>query len=146
MVIRRATEGDVHKAGRLWLAMVGELAPHFTPNVEWWRKMALAHMRSGNYVMFVAETGQRLAGFLDLFLYPEPSTGKVHAVGQHFYVDMEHRHTRVAWRLYEQAVHHAVESKAEVMELFCFDSEKAMWTRKGYSALRTLMRKEICNP
>lgn len=143
VAVRKATEGDLHKAGRLWLAMVKELAPQFTPNVVRWRALARTHMRSGGYVMFVAEGGQKLAGFLDLFLYPEPSTGKVHAVGQHFYLGPEYRSGKTAWRLYDEAVGYAVSKKAQVMELFCFDGEKAMWARKGYVPLRTLMRKEI---
>jgi GNAT superfamily N-acetyltransferase len=144
IVVRRGTTGDVHKAGRLWLAMVAELAPEFTPNVGWWRSMAASHLKSGHYAMFVAEDlGSRMVGFIDLFLYPEPATGKVHAVGQHFYLVPAARRTRAAWALYNAAERFAREKKAEVMELFCFDNEKAMWARKGYSPLRTLMRKEI---
>ncbi len=144
MSVRRGTEGDLHKAGRLWLAMVAELAPSFTPNVDWWRKIAASHLKTGQYAMFVAEdSGQRIVGFLDLFIYPEPSTGKAHAVGQHFYVQPEARRTRVAKALYDAAEQFAIKKKAAIMELFCFDNEKAMWARKGYSPLRTLMRKEV---
>jgi len=143
VTIRKGNEGDLAKVGRLWLAMTQELAPSFTPNLDWWRKMARAHMQGGNYTMLVAEAGQKIIGFIDWFLYPEPSTGKVHAVGQHFYVAPEARRGKTAWALYAAAEGVVEMSAAKVMELFCFEKEQPMWAKRGYRPLRTLMRKEM---
>lgn len=144
MEIRQGTEADILKASRLWLEMLKELAPQYkSPNIEWWRRTAENAFRRKVYFLFVADNGGKIVGFLDWFLFPEPSTGLVHAVGQHYYVMPEYRGTTVAGRLYRQTVAEAVKKGAKVFELFTFESQKPMWIDLGFNPLRTLMRKEV---
>lgn len=141
--IRQANEGDITKAGRLWLEMVREMRPDFTPNVEWWRKIARESMRQGSYALLVADDGGKIVGFLDWFLFPEPSTGKIHMVGQHLFLLPEYRNSGVGRDLYERALDHGKSKGITTFELFCFDNEKPHWEKRGFSPLRTLMRKEL---
>lgn len=123
--------------------MVRELAPEYTPNVEWWREHAKRFLSAGTYQAFVAEDGGRIVGFLDGFIFPEPSTGKLHGVGQHFYVLPEYRGTSAAGLLYRHLLKTARESGCQVIELFCFDREKSFWLKKGYKPVRSMVRREI---
>ena len=143
MQIRQANEGDLVKASRLWLEMVKEMRPDFTPNVEWWRKIARDSMRQGSYSMLVADDGGKIVGFLDWFLFPEPSTGQIHMVGQHLFLTPELRGTGVGRELYEKTMEIGVKRGVKIFELFCFDAEQVYWKKRGFSPLRTLMRKEI---
>lgn len=143
MLIRQANEGDLVKASRLWLEMVNEMRPEFTPNVEWWRRIARDAMRRGDYALLVADDGGKIVGFLDWFLFPEPSTGKIHMVGQHLFLKPELRGTGVGRELYEKTMEIGVELGVKTFELFCFDDEKMYWEKRGFTPLRTLMRKEL---
>jgi len=144
-MIRQATEADVPKISRLWLAMVKEMRPDWKPDIEMWREHCYNFMRNGRYFIFVAEEGGRIFAFVDYFLFPEPSTGKTHAVGQHFYMLPEFRKGKTSWRLYHSATRHAQDHGAQVLELFCFESELPRWKRKGYTPTRYLVRQEVAN-
>jgi GNAT superfamily N-acetyltransferase len=144
MVIRQATEADIVKASRLWLDMLAEMAPQFdTPNVKWWREIATTSMRQGTYFMLVADEGGKIVGFLDWFLFPEPSTGQVHAVGQHLFLEDAYRGVGFGRELYERALAWAKKHEIKSIDMFCFDNEKPMWLRRGFTPLRTLLRKEV---
>jgi len=142
MKIREANENDVLKVSRLWLQMVEELASDLTPNLDWWRNHATSFMKSGNYFMFVAESGGKILGFIDFFLFPEPATSKIHAIGQHFYVLKEYRHTGVSSKLWKRAIKNAKKNGAQLFELFCFEKEKKFWEHHGFLPKRILVRKE----
>ena len=143
MIIREALEVDIIKASRLWLEMIAEMRPDFTPNVAWWRKIAATSMRSGDYFMIVADDGGRVVGFLDWFIFPEPSTGKIHAVGQHMFLKPEFRGSGVGRKLYEIALDRVTNRGITTIDLFCFDNEKQMWEKRGFVPLRTLLRKNL---
>lgn len=143
MIIREGTEPDIIKISRLWLDMVKEMKPEYEPNVEWWRKIALQHLRSGIYYFYVADDGGKIVGFIDFFMYPEPSTGKKHCVGQHFFLKPEYRGKTTGRELYERSLSKGKKLGAKIIELFCFENERAMWKRKGFKSLRTLMRMEV---
>lgn len=142
-MIRPGTANDILKVSRLWLQMVTELAPELTPNVEWWRAHALNFLKNGAYHFFVADLGGKLVGFLDYFIFPEPSTGKWHGVGQHLFVLPEHRRTGIGGLLYRSTVKDMMKKGCTVQELFCFESELPGWIKKGYKPKRTLVRKEV---
>jgi GNAT superfamily N-acetyltransferase len=143
MIIRRGTEHDVLKVSRLWLKMVEELAPDFTPNVVWFRNHAHKFLKTGDYAIFVAEEGGKIVGFIDFFIFPEPSTGKIHGVGQHFYVSPEYRGNCISGQLYKKTVDTMKKVGCQALELFCMDNEKRIWTKKGYKPVRTMVRRYI---
>lgn len=143
MIIRRGTDKDIKQASVLWLDMVKELAPDYTPNVEWWQEMAHKLIELDTYYIIIAKNGERIIGFIDFFLYPEPATGKIHAVGQHFYVKPEYRKGIVSSGLWKQALRLAKEKDAENIELFCFENEQPMWVKKKFKPVRVLVRRAI---
>lgn len=143
VIIRKGNEGDVIKVSRLWLEMLKEMKPEYTPNIEWWRTICIESLRSKRYMIFIAELGGSIKGFLDLFLFPEPSTGKIHAIGQHFFIRPNYRKNGIAYSLYKRAIKESIKNKASIFELFCFDNEKDMWMKKGFKPIRNLLRKEM---
>jgi len=141
MIVRSGNKEDIKQVGRLWLQMIAELSPSLTPNVEWWKEMANNLFDAGAYYLVVAEEDGVLKGFIDGMLFPEPSTGKIHGVGQHMYVRPNYRNTFIAARLYKKLVRALQDNGATILELFCFDNEKPLWEKKGYKPLRQLMRR-----
>jgi len=147
IIIRYARPHDVEEIASLWERMVKELKPDYAPNVSWWVGMARTLLKSEAYYALTAvddETG-RIIGFLDGFLYPEPSTGKLHGVGQHFFLIPEYRKTSIAGRLYREAVRKARAAGATVLEFFCFPAEQPFWESKGYAPVRMIMRRDLCS-
>jgi GNAT superfamily N-acetyltransferase len=144
MTIRPATEADIVKASRLWLEMLAEMAPQYkTPNVGWWRGIATTNMRQENYFLLVADEGGKIVGFVDYFLFPEPSTGQIHAVGQHLFLRPEYRGKGMGRELLKTAEAQAIAKGVKAIDMFCFDAEKPMWEKHGYRPLRSLLRREV---
>lgn len=142
-MIRQANERDVFKISRLWFLMVKEMRPEWEPNPGLWREHCFNFLRTRNYFIFVEEDGGRILGFIDYFLFPEPSDNKIHAVGQHFYMLPEFRRGRAAWWLYKIATDTAKMQGALVLDLFCFENELRKWKRKGYIPKRFVVSKEV---
>jgi len=143
MIVREGSKSDIEQVSRLWLQMIVELSPSLTPNVEWWKEIANNLFNAGIYYLIVAEEEGILKGFIDGMLFPEPSTGRVHGVGQHMYVRPNYRKAIVAPRLYRKLIKVLRNNGATVLELFCFNNERAFWEKKGYRPLRQLMRREV---
>lgn len=143
MIIRKGTDRDIEEVSNLWLEMVKELAPDYMPNIEWWQEMACELVKSNTYHIIIAKNGERIIGFIDFFLYPEPATGLVHAVGQHFYVKPDYRKGMVSSRLWKRALTLAKEKDAENIELFCFENEQSMWMKKKFKPVRILVRRSM---
>jgi GNAT superfamily N-acetyltransferase len=139
--LREATVDDLPEIGQLWLRMVDELLPGSTPNLEWWTRMAKGLFLTGLYVILIAEADEGIIGYIDFMLYPEPSTGKIHGVGQQFYVLPEHRHHMIAAQLYKRALTIARNRGAHVYEFFCAADDLKRWLKKGYQPVRVTMRK-----
>ncbi len=116
--------------------------PEATPNVDWWRIHATSYIKLGNYFIFVGELGGKFIGFADFFLFPEPATGKIHCVGQHFYVLPEYRNTNLAGKLYKKFFMVAKQCKAVNLEIFCFEKEKPFWEKHNFELKRIMMRRK----
>ena len=144
MIIRHATKDDAYEVSLLWEKMVKEMRPEFTPNRGWWEKMMIALIESPTvqYTVIVAERQGEIIGFIDGLIFPEPSTGKIHGVGQHFFILPKYRHSSIAGRLYGSIVGHALKKKAEVLEFFCSPENIQFWNKRGYGLMRCVMRKE----
>lgn len=141
MIIRLANKTDILKISRLWLQMVGELAPELTPNANWWREIAANQMEVNNYKAVVAEVGGKLLGFVDYFIFPEPATGKIHCVGQHLFILPEHRGSDIAGKLWRCVLKQSRKDGAKTHELFCFVNQEGFWNHHGFKKTRILMRK-----
>lgn len=140
-MIRAGGIDDIEAVSKLWAQMVVELAPDYSPRIDWWCEMAYRLFSTGVYCQFVAEEDGIIIGFIDGLVYPEPATGRMHGVGQHLYVIPAMRNTSVASRLYRRAMKEASKKSIDIVEFFCFDSEQQMWAKKGYRPVRTLMRR-----
>jgi len=144
-MIREATKDDVENISILWEMMVNEMRPELTPNKNWWASMCksfLAQETTG-YKIVVAQKEDEIIGFVDGFIFPEPSTGKIHGVGQHFFILPEYRKGSAAAGLYKTIVSIAIKKGAEVLEFFCFPEGMKFWGKRGYKLTRCMMRREI---
>mgnify|MGYP001595870825 CR=1 FL=1 len=146
MIIRYAREHDVDIIAALWAEMVKELKPGYTPNIAWWTAMARALLATDAYHLLTAvdDTTGNMIGFIDGFIYPEPATGQVHAVGQHFYVKPGYRKTSAPARLYREALRCAKDKGSQAIEFFCFPEEQSFWEKKSYKPVRMMMRRRLC--
>lgn len=144
IAVVEATSEDLSVTQQLWLDMVKEKRPDWSPRSDWWLVLAEELLRSGTYTQLVAidSTAMEAAGFLDFLVFPEPSTGKIHMVGQHLYVRPEYRGSSAALRLIRAAKKKAGKQGASVVELFAFSDEVDQWTKVGFSPVRILMRSE----
>jgi len=140
-MIRRAEVEDIDAVALLWLKMVKELAPTFTPNLEWWKEMAVKLFDTEIYVSFVAEVDGEIVGFVDGFIFNEPSTGKIHGVGQHLYITPEYRNDIRTSLLLKYIMQAGKEAGATVFELFSFKEQEPLWIKKGFLPKRTLLRR-----
>jgi len=144
IAIRRGSEADIDRVGRLWLDMVRELNPSYAPNVEWWKNITLGMMRHyENYLLFVAECAQDVVGFIDFMTVPEPATGCAHAVCRHLYVTLDWRNTGISRRLLLQYEASAKESGAVLLELECGQEQYRFWQGMGYGPVGSKMRKGV---
>ena len=142
--IRRGKEADIERVSRLWLDMVRELNPSYTPRIEWWQNITLGMMRLyEKYYLFVAEDGQDMVGFIDLMIVPEPATGCAHAVCRHLYMAPDSRNAGVSRRLILQCEEWARKEGAVVLELECGDEQHPFWRRMGYGPVGMKMRKQV---
>ncbi len=142
LVIRLGNKKDVEQISKLWFQMVNELRPDWKPNINWWKKMCYALLDMKDfYSIAVAEIKGEIVGFMDGLAFPEPSTGKLHGVAQHFYILPKYRKSNVALKLYRYVLRLAQERKVEIFEFFCFSDNKDFWSKKGYKEIRTMMRR-----
>lgn len=141
-MIRAAIESDLKEIALLWKQMVLEKKPSWIPDVNIWLIMAKQLMASGIYTILVGIVDGKIVGFVDGMIFVEPSTGKKHGVGQHFYVIPEHR-GYIGGQLYKEIVYEAVKKDVEVLEFFSFPEEVKTWFDRGFSIARCLMRREI---
>jgi len=145
MRVVQGNQSTIADAAMLWLDMVRESRPDWRPDLENWCRMASLNMQAGHYFQLFALDDEKrtVAGFGDFFLFPEPSTGKLHCTGQHFYVRPEYRKGRAGAMLYRAWLRFARDAGASVVELFAFNDEQARWLKCGFEPVRVLMRKEV---
>lgn len=142
----RIETGDfatIHVAANMWVDMVLEKRPDWKPNIDWWMTIAAQNMAAGHYSQLFAIDGDEAIGFGDFFMFPEPSTGEIHCVGQHLYVKPEYRGTWAASRLVRAWNKVALDMGATKMELFAFQDEQGRWKKVGFEPVRVLMRKGV---
>lgn len=141
-MIRLATKKDIKDVSVLWEKMVLSMRPDWNPNKDLWETMCNTLMDSGFYSILVAESENSIIGFIDGMIFTEPSTGKTHGVGQHFFILPEYR-GRVGGELYREMVSLALKKGAEVLEFFCFPEELPFWRRHGYQPARVMVRSYV---
>ena len=142
-MIRKAIGKDLYNISKLWERLVLDARPEFKPRRDIWEQMAMQLLSTNNYTILVAEVNGEIVGFIDGFIFMEPSTGKVHGIGQHFYVLPGHRKMFIGAELYREIVSLAVEKDAEVLEFFCFPEDLPFWRRHGYSPARVMVRANV---
>ena len=143
-MIRRVSFEELTKVADLWVKMVLETRPDWKPRKDWWLAMAENLMDNGNYYVLAINDHGVFKGFLDCILFPEPSTGKIHAVGQHFFVEKELRRTGLAGIMYQKMVKAVSnEHDFDYVDLFCFQGQKPFWENRGFKQVRCLMRKDV---
>ena len=136
-MIRRATVADLDAL--LPLVQAYRVFYKQQPDAARERTFFSSHLRNGTSVVYVAEVGGLIVGFVQLF----PAYSTVYLAGvwilEDLFVDPEHRGTGLAAALLERGLVHAREDGACGMFLeTAYDNtaaqrvyERAGWTREG---------------
>lgn len=140
--IRRASADDIDAVSKLWLSMVNEFEPQNIPNRGWWIDRQAGLYNSGIYYQFIAEEEIGIIGMVDFLIIPEPSDGKIHAIGQQLYVLPGFRKTSIAGRLWKAAYKQAREL-AQVMDTTAYAETKPFWEKRGFKFYCYSLRKEV---
>lgn len=143
MTIRLALVTDIFELSRLWAAMAREADPTMKPNLEMWRNYVVGLMRYEGYFMFVAEDEDRLIGFIDYTMQPEPGKGIWIAVINYFYVLPEVRTSEVSGQLWKSAIESARKNNAKEFSSICFPEKLEFWQRHGFETQFLGIRKEL---
>lgn len=142
--VRLAEPEDIQKVSDLWLKMVNEIYPDNTPRPDWWIEICKALMATARYCIVVAENNDgKIIGFIDGFTFPEPSTGMIHGVGQHMYIEPDYRNTMVAMKIYRKIMKVAKLLKVQMWEFYCTPDNSTFWKKKGFNIQRIMMRRSL---
>ena len=140
LTIRLAENKDIEEVGKLWIKMVKELNPEHTPNIDWWHRLTGELLKTEDtYYLTVAEKDNTIIGFLDALKFYNPTTGKLHGIGQSFYVLPEHRNAKISVKIYKFVLNIAKEQHIEILELIT--PLKDFWKKKGYNETTKTMVK-----
>ncbi len=135
-------EKDIDSVGLLWLDMVNEMMPNEKPRMDWWLKIAKHLYGTGMYSIVIARYMERIIGFIDYVLFPEPSTGEYHGVAQCLYVVPEYRNKkRISFNMVRMAIRNSKIRGAKKIEFFVMHDDQKKWIRRGYYPYRTMMRR-----
>jgi len=143
MIIRRALVTDIFELSRLWAGMVSEADAAMTPNLEMWRGYIVGLMNYQGYFMFVAEENNRLVGFVDYAMQPEPGKGIWIAVINFFYVSPEFRGADASGQLWKAVIESARENNAKEFSSICFPEKLEFWEKHGFETECFRIRKVI---
>ena len=136
---RGGNETDFHEVSKLWLKMVNEIDPDFTPNIDWWKADTLNSFKNPGYVMIVTEDEGEIIAFTDGYIYPEPAQGKIVLFSRHSYVEPPYRHTPIIKMMYQLITDYARSKGAQALMFGCNDVTKPLWESKGYRQLEYTM-------
>jgi GNAT superfamily N-acetyltransferase len=143
LIIRRALVTDIFELSRLWLAMVMETDSTFEPNLDMWRGYIVNLMKYPGYFMFVAEYENRIVGFIDYSMQPEPARGYWKAVGNYFYILPEFRGGEVGRELWNAHESSARENQAKELFSFCYPETLEYWENHGFKKQCFAIRRVI---
>ena len=143
MLIRRGQITDVYEVSRLWLDMVKESNEPADPDVNMWRGWTASLMQTPAYYMFVAEEDNRIVGFIDFTIMPEPGRSTWKAMGGAFYVVPKSRGGIATKKLWESFSDTAKKSNATELHGFCFPERFEFWKKHGFNVEGIVIRKVL---
>ena len=98
--LRKATVDDIDKIGVLLQDLIGD-------SLEDRRRYSQEALSSGDYVGILAELGDEIVGYIDLWGFPDPGHGAKLGIILSFIVAENFRKTGIGDRLVEEAVKEA---------------------------------------
>ena len=140
--IYKADVFDIEELSHLWLNMIYEVVPSPNPRVDWWKSYIEEFMKNDLYHCYYAEIDDKVVGFMDAMLYPDPITGKLYAQCMHTYVLPEYR-PDATFVLYKKVLNEGRKHKVDAFELNCFDPTKSFWEKHGMKCFGYHMRKDL---
>lgn len=141
-MIRLAKKEDLPEISKLWVDMVKELEPDWTPDHKAWVETGVLLLETGMYYIVVSEDNG-ITGFLDGMAYLEPSLGKTIGVAKHFYLKPEYRGTGLMIEMYSEMVSIAKTKDVKIIELQCYPEKLDYWEGFGFKQDQYVLRKEI---
>lgn len=139
-MIRFAEKEDITAVSRLWVKMVNELSPEWTPDRQAWVELSSSLFETGLYRICIAEDRGKVVGFLDGMFFYEPAESKTIGYGKSFYILPEYRGTGISQDLYSKLVSFGAENGAEEYELYCLDGKLEYWLNRGFKKKQHVLR------
>jgi hypothetical protein len=138
-----ADESDLPVVADFWVQLVKSEYPDAEPNKEAWIDRITGMMKTGKYVCVIAYHVDTPVGFGDFYFNDEPATGKLHSVGQHFYILPVYRKGQAGHMIYKLWKKTAKNLGAEILELRATESNEDMWNRAGFKPKEVIMWRNI---
>ena len=146
MIIERATEFDLEEVALLWEKAVLEIHSSYIPNKEWWKTRTQVFMNTPGirYVMFVTRNNNnKVVGFVDGSIHPEPTTGLFHAIGHHLFVLPEYRGS-IGGQLYKTFITYVLNFEdVKVMDAAVSLKSKSFWVKRNFEVFHYLIRRFV---
>lgn len=139
MIIRTGTERDLSEVSALWLSMVHEISPEFSPNLDWWFQETKEIIQSPEYIMMIGQEGDEIVGFSDGFMQLQPSMGKKVFYSRHTYIKPEYRHTQLMKYLYEGVRDFGLLNGSDTLLFCCNEVTFPLWSGHGYTQIERVM-------
>lgn len=143
MIIRRGLVTDVFELSRLWGYFVRESDPELNPDLLMWRDFVVGMMNYRGYHMFIAEHKNKIVGFIDYAIQPEPGKGILNATINYFYVIPEYRKDDVSGQLWKNAIEEAKKNNVTEFVSMCFPEKLEFWKKHGFEVQTYGIRKVI---
>lgn len=139
-----ATTGDLLELANLWYRFAKEAEPTDAPNKELWIKGIKNFIENETtpYRMVVGREDGVIVAFADAFIIHQPSTDKIHGIGQHFYTHPLYRKTLVSSIMLKKLIDWGKGHKVEIIELFTDTLDDSFWLKHKFKP-QTLMVRRI---
>ncbi|MCD6376503.1 MAG: GNAT family N-acetyltransferase [Caldisericaceae bacterium] len=143
VIIRSGKQEDIPEIVELWMQMINEIHPDWIPDFNSQQALIQNFFKLNIYHVVIAETENRLVGFINGLVYYEPAMSKTIGLAQYFYIVPEYRKSNIALRLIKRLLKIAKEKGVQVIELQAMPGVKKSYQKIGFRTEQYVMRKVV---
>lgn len=138
-----ATTDDLPELSDLWYKFAKEAAPEDNPNKGLWMSTIESYLKNDStpYKMVVGRDDGTIISFADVFIMHQPSTDKIHGIGQHFYTHPAYRKSMVSSMVLKKLMDWGKAQGVEIIELFTDTIEDSFWLRHKFKPQTLMVRR-----
>lgn len=143
IIIRSGKQEDIPEIVKLWVQMINEIYPDWIPDFNSQQVLIRNFFELNIYHVVVAETKDRLIGFINGLIYYEPARSRTVGLAQYFYIVPEYRKSNIALRLIKKLLKIAKEKGVQIIELQAMPGVKKNYQKIGFKTEQYVMRKVV---